>query len=214
MSNSLAPLLDQGSASMAGVSLNDEYCYTAQRYHWRLCATAFRIVGNQAEAEDVVQEAHVHALSHLNQFEGRASLKTWLTQIVINEALIRLRRRGKSVDLDTVTLASRVAGPEEKAVGAQLGAVIAASVRSLPAQYRSAFFFREICDMSGEEAAMLLGITVGCMKTRLHRAKALLRTRLQTRLGYRECKCETASVPHRHSELISRKERGETCNAN
>ena len=181
MSTSLAALSDP-ACPLTRISVEDEYCSTAQRYHRRLCATAFRILRNQDEAEDVVQEAHLHALTHLDQFEGRAALSTWLTQIVINHALMRLRRRVPSVDLDEVILRSTGPNPEQQAVRTQLGALIYASIQGLPARYRTAFFVSHVCGLSAEQTAPLLGVTVGCIKTRLHRAKALLRKALRVRL--------------------------------
>ena len=182
MSSSLAPFPVVGCPGITPVSVDLEYLTTAQRYHKRFYGAAFRILRNHAEAEDAIQEAHVRALAHLDQFEGRAALSTWVMQIVTNEALMGLRRRVPSVDLDGVTLRSTIRSPEEEAVRGQLRALVLAGIQALPPPYRSAFFSREVCDMSAAETAASLGITVGCVKTRLHRAKALLRKRLSAQL--------------------------------
>jgi RNA polymerase sigma-70 factor (ECF subfamily) len=135
------------------------------------------------EAEDVVQEAHMRALAHLDQFQGRAALSTWVMQIVTNEALIRLRRRVPSVELDSLTLRSESSDPEEEVAGRQLRALILAGIRTLPEPYRTAFYIRVICEKSAAETAAYLGVTIGCVKTRLHRAKSLLRKKLRAPLG-------------------------------
>ena len=188
MSSSLAPFPVADYPGVTPGSVDGEYLTTAQRYHKRFYGAAFRILRNHAEAEDAIQEAHVHALAHLDQFEGRAALSTWVMQIVTNEALIRLRRRVPSVDLDGVTLKSAIRSPEEEAVKGQLQGLILAGIQALPPRYRSAFFSREVCEMSAAETAAFLGISVGCVKTRLHRAKALLRRRLGAQLGVGACR--------------------------
>lgn len=181
MATSLATPLDSG-LPLRRIGRADDYSFTAERYHSRLCAAAFRILRNQDEAEDVVQEAHVHALTHLDQFEGRAALSTWLTQIVINEALVRLRRRVPAIDVDEVILRSTLPSPEDEAVRAQLEGLVDAGIERLPAPYRTAFFVTHVCEFSAQQTAALLGVTVGCVKTRLHRAKAMLRNALRGRL--------------------------------
>ena len=183
MATSLATPSDSACPVIRRLSVVDDYGCTAQRYHTRLCAAAFRILRNQNEAEDVVQEAHVHALTHLDQFEGRAALSTWLTQIVINEALVRLRRRVPSIDVDQVILRSTIPNPEDEAVRGQLETLIHAGIERLPAPYRMAFFVTHVYGLSAEQTAALLGVTVGCVKTRLHRAKAMLRNALRVRLA-------------------------------
>ena len=158
------------------VEVESDYSTMARRYHRRFCAIAFRILHSRNEAEDAVHDAHVHALSHLHQFSGHAALATWLTRIVINEALTRLRRRRVSLtDFDGLQVQSTACNPEEQVVRRQLRERILAAVRALPPEQRTVFLLREFWDLDTAETAARLGLTVPCVKTRLHRAKALLR---------------------------------------
>jgi RNA polymerase sigma-70 factor, ECF subfamily len=183
MSPSLASPPASSCPRTAPVSVDDEYCATAQRYHRRFYAAAYRILRNHDEAEDAIQQAHARALAHLNQFAGRAALSTWLMHIVVNEALMQLRRRVPSVDLNGVHLQSTVCDPEEQAVRGQLRARIMAGIQALPPQYRTVFLVRQVWDMTTVQTAAYLGLTVECTKTRLHRAKLILREQLGSQMG-------------------------------
>ena len=172
----------ESSPRVAAVKVAGETDYStiAQRYHRRLCSIAFRILRCRHEAEDAVQEAHVRALSHLHQFSGHAALATWLTRIVINEALTRLRRRRVLLtDLDGLHLQSTARDPEEQVVRGQLRERIFAAIWALPPEHRNVFLLREFWDLDTAETAVRLGLTVPCVKTRLHRARALLRKRVK-----------------------------------
>jgi RNA polymerase sigma-70 factor (ECF subfamily) len=171
------------SCSPKAVNVDDEYCATAKRYHRRFYAAAFRILRNHDEAEDAIQQAHARALAHLHQFSGRAALSTWLMHIVVNEALMQLRRRVPLVDLNGVHLQSTVCDPEEQAVRGQLRTRILAGIQALPPHYRTVFLVRQVWDMTTVETAAYLGLTVECTKTRLHRAKLILREQLGSQMG-------------------------------
>ncbi|WP_414471587.1 RNA polymerase sigma factor [Microvirga sp. M2] len=166
-----------------------------QRHNRRLYRVARGILGNDAEAEDAVQETYLQAFSHLQDFRGDARLSTWLTRIVINEALGRVRRRRDLVDL---SLLDRMEGgqarvlmfpgpsnpsdPEDDAGRARLRRMIERAVDGLPPDFRSVFMMREIEEMSIEETASQLGINPATVKTRLHRARLLLRRALAAQL--------------------------------
>ena len=156
-----------------------------RRYNQRLYRVTRAIVRDDAEAEDVAQDAWVRAFEHLDQFEGRARFSTWLTRIAVHEASARIRRRGRQTDIEDSmpTLASDAAGPEERAADHELGRVIEQAVNRLPEVYGSVFMLREIEGLSTEETAACLGIPAETVKTRLHRARALLRNHLTARLG-------------------------------
>ena len=156
-----------------------------RRYNQRLYRITRAIVRDDAEAEDVTQDAWVRAFEHLDQFEGRARFSTWLTRIAVHEASARIRRRGRQTDIEDSmpTLASDAAGPEERAADHELGRVIEEAVDRLPEVYGSAFMLREIEGLSTEETAACLGIPAETVKTRLHRARALLRNHITARVG-------------------------------
>ena len=152
-----------------------------RRHNQRLFRAARAILGDDAEAEDVMQDAYVRAYSHLRQFEGRAAFATWLARIAVNEALARRRRRTRFVGLDGE--AALVAGPgrtpEEGAADRELAALLEGAIDALPASYRVVFVLRELEGLDTRETAESLGIPEATVKTRLHRARTLLRERLQ-----------------------------------
>jgi RNA polymerase sigma-70 factor (ECF subfamily) len=168
-----------------------------QRHNRRLYRAARGILRNDAEAEDVVQEAYVKAYAALGDFRGAAGLATWLTRIVINEALGRLRRQRDTEELDVldrgggadvahiiampgVTVAP---DPEQALARAEIRRVLERAVDQLPDQFRLVFVLRDVEEMSIEETAAQLGVLAATVKTRLHRARRLLRQALDERLA-------------------------------
>jgi len=163
-----------------------------RRYNQRLYRVARAILRDDSEAEDVMQHAYVQAYTHLGQFAGRSSFATWLTRIAVHEALARARRRRR--DLPThplaepgeeamVTLKSEDPNPEQLALQGELCALLESSIEGLPVAYRSVLVLREVEGLSTAETADCLEITEDAVKTRLHRARALLREELFERAG-------------------------------
>jgi len=165
-----------------------------RRNNRRLFRLARSIVGTDAEAEDVLQEAYVRAFTALDGFRGESRLDTWLARIVSNEALGRLRRRRPTVTYDDPVnalaadiawnAAARAANPEQQAARGELRAIIEREVEALPAHFRAVFMMRTIEQMSIEDTAACLGIPPETVKTRLFRANRLLRRALRTELEY------------------------------
>ncbi len=163
-----------------------------RRYNQRLYRTARSILRNDVEAEDVTQEGYVRAYEHLNQFAGDAKFSTWLTKIVVYEALARLRREERSSNLDSIlrsdggteaNMTSGIRDPERIAYNDELRLVLEGAIDSLPETYRIVFILRAVEGMSVAETAECLDIGLEAVKTRLFRAKALLRSNLQQRAG-------------------------------
>jgi RNA polymerase sigma-70 factor, ECF subfamily len=163
-----------------------------RRYNQRLYRVARAILRDDAEAEDVTQQTYVNAYRHLDQFAGRAMFSTWLTRIAVHEALARARRRGRFDQQKAVddsegntmnTLKSTAPDPERQAFGGELRALIESAIEALPEHYRSVFVMREVEGMSTAESAECLDITEETAKTRLHRARLLLRDALFERAG-------------------------------
>jgi RNA polymerase sigma-70 factor, ECF subfamily len=156
-----------------------------RRYNQRLFRITRAIVGDEGEAEDVTQDAYVRAFEHLEQFAGRSRFSTWLTRIAVHEASARLRRRGRQTDIEDSmpTFASPAAGPEQRAADNELGRAIEAAVDALPEVYRTVFMLREVEGLSTAETAACLDINGETVKTRLHRARALLRNHITARIG-------------------------------
>jgi RNA polymerase sigma-70 factor, ECF subfamily len=163
-----------------------------RRYNQRLYRVARSILRNDGDAEDVMQEAYVRAYEHLNQFAGQAKFSTWLTKIAVYEALGRLRRQGRTENLDSVLnsdrhvmarMTSDTRDPERQAYDHELRIVLEGAIDSLPETYRLVFMLRAVEGMSVAETAGCLDIGVEAVKTRLHRARSLLRKDLQQRAG-------------------------------
>lgn len=160
-------------------------------HNQRLFRVARSILKDDWEAEEAVQEAYIRAFTHLAEFEGRASLGTWLTRIVINEALARLRRRKPAESLDemnppgadVVPLTSSQPDPERAMAQREIHALLEKAIDELPHDFRIVLVARVIEEMSIEETAELFGLRPETVKTRLHRARALLRKDLETQFG-------------------------------
>jgi RNA polymerase sigma-70 factor (ECF subfamily) len=157
----------------------------------RLFRAAWSILKNRGDAEEAVQSAYVSALSSIDRFEGRSSLTTWLTRIVINEALGRLRSEGRRrAHLDAAGIpvldayreklmrGSDTSPPDVATAREQLRRLLERSVADLPEIFRTAFVLREIEGMSIDETSEALGIPAATVKTRLLRAKRRLQETL------------------------------------
>ena len=162
-----------------------------RRHNERVYRTARAIVRDEAEAEDVMQQAYVNAYAHLRQFDGRAQFATWLTRIVVNEAIGRTRRRGRYESLDSpdddrftaLTPMHSSANPEKEAFTRELRVILEAAVDELPDGSREVFMLRDVEGLSTTETAVCLGVSEDVVKTRLSRARAALRRDITDRLG-------------------------------
>jgi RNA polymerase sigma-70 factor, ECF subfamily len=171
-----------------------------RRYNPRLYRVARSILGNEAEAEDVMQEAYVRAFEHLDQFAGRALFSTWLTKIVVNEATARRRRSlryqalGSRVGAASLSPSrARFVGAEFRLFAGELRALLDRAVDALPPDYRAVFVLREVEEMDTAETADALGVSQEVVRTRLMRARVTLRKDLYRRAGV-----TTADVFHLH----------------
>lgn len=160
----------------------------------RLFRIARSVLRDDAEAEDVVQEAYVRAFTNLDAFRGEASIYTWLTRIALNEANGRLRKRRLSVGLDeietmqnqgshVIMFPNADATPETDVARLQTRRVLEAAIDELPTDFRVVFIMRDVEGCNIAETAAALGIREGTVKTRLHRARRQLRNALSERLA-------------------------------
>ncbi len=167
-----------------------------QRHNRRLYRVARSVVHDDSEAEDVVQEAYVLAFTNLAKFRAELSLATWLTRITLNEALGRLRRRRPTVDVSTLDLPTGDGAqvipfptmisnedPERNAAQREIRGLIERAVDELPEIFRVVFVMRDVEEMSIEETAAFLSLRPETVKTRLHRARKLLRQALDAKLA-------------------------------
>jgi RNA polymerase sigma-70 factor (ECF subfamily) len=165
------------------------YAVLATRYHGRLCRLAQKFLRSETDAEDAVQGAHLLALRHIDQYAGRSSYLTWMSSITVNEALTQMRRKKGVVELgeeqiDSVRSPTR--NPEQQAIDRDFDGILTVALEGLPPAYREVFRLREMETLSTAETGERLGLTEGCVKTRLVRARGLLRRRLTRRLGSAE----------------------------
>jgi len=167
-----------------------------QRGNRKLYRLARSVIRDDAEAEDVLQEAYVRAFTNLGGFRGEASFTTWVGRIVINEALGRLRRQRKSRPLDEPmsdfpALANVIpfpnAGPQldPEAIMArnQVHTLLERAIDELPDGFRTVLVARLVEGLSTEETGELVGIPPETVKTRLHRARRLLRQTMEKHVG-------------------------------
>jgi RNA polymerase sigma-70 factor (ECF subfamily) len=167
-----------------------------KRHNRLLFRVARGILHDDSEAEDVVQETYVRAFTHLKGFRGDSALATWLTRIAMNEALGRLRRQRPTTDLAVferedhgdrgqvlIFPTPSTANPEEEAARAELRVVLEHAVDDLPDGFRLVFILRDIQGLTTEETATQLSLRLETVKTRLHRARRLLRLAVEKMLA-------------------------------
>src|SRR6478672_11189246 len=161
-----------------------------RRYNERVYRAARAIVRDELEAEDVMQQAYVNAFTHLHQFNGSARFSTWLTRIAMNEALARVRRQGRfdsfdeeSSNVELFTTLNQSDNPERQAFAHELRDLLEWAIDRLPGGMREVFVLREVEGLSTLEVAECLGVSDDVVKTRLSRARAMLRRLLIERTG-------------------------------
>jgi RNA polymerase sigma-70 factor (ECF subfamily) len=157
-----------------------------RRYNQRLFRATRAILKDEAEAEDVMQDAYVRAYANLSGFRGESSFATWLTRIAVHEALARARRRGlvESIEeRDELSASPRIPNPERVTAERELKAALETLVDALPLSYRSVFVLRYVEGLSVKETAQCLEISEEATKMRALRARALLRRYLRDRWG-------------------------------
>ena len=167
-----------------------------RRHNQRVYRVARAVLKDETDVEDVMQQAYINAFTHLGQFEERSQFSTWLTRIVLHEAFSRRRRVRRTesagasvshVDRDggdfMDKLESPNADPERQAYAQELTRVLEAAVDTLPDTYRMVFMLRDIEGLSTNETGEGLGLGPEAVKTRLHRARAMIRRAVTAQIG-------------------------------
>ncbi len=176
-------------ALLTGLRAGDRHACACllKRFAPRVYAVALRMTGDPDEAEDVLQETFISACKHVQKFEGRSALGTWLHRIATNAALMRLRRHTPDVvsldqpiaSLEGEDIPREIADwtfyPADHALDGETRQVIEQAIAQLPDTLRTVFILREIEGLSTEETAEMLGIGLSATKVRLHRARLRLR---------------------------------------
>lgn len=160
-----------------------------RRHNRRVYRVVRAILRDEAEVEDAMQEAYLNAYAHLRDFSGQSQFATWLTRIAVHEAFGRLRRRrhheslGHDDETEDPLMTAPQSSPEQNASDGELRDIIERAVDALPEAYRMVFMFRAVEGLSVAETAESLEIREETVKTRLHRARDLLRKDLVSRVG-------------------------------
>lgn len=183
---------DDNEASLVAAAKNgDVSAFEAlvTRYERKIFRLAQHITQNNEDAEDVSQEAFLKAFEHLGEFQGNSRFYTWLVRIAVNQALMKLRkRRTKDVSLDQEIETEENfvprevedwgPSPEERYSQAELAQILSQVIGELDPLFRLVFQLRDIDELSTEETAEILGISVPAVKSRLLRARLKLRDKL------------------------------------
>jgi RNA polymerase sigma-70 factor (ECF subfamily) len=198
MNTTACPLPIDEAALVARLQAGDERAYEAlvRGYGGTLLATACRFLGCAEDAADAVQDAFLSAFRSIQTFEGHARVGTWLHRIVVNHALMRLRRRKRrpTVRIEDVLPTFDETGhhtrpvrpwrdADDGLVRAETRAQVRACIDRLPETYRTVLLLRDIEGLDTDQAAQLLGTNNAVVKTRLHRARQALRTLLEPVFG-------------------------------
>jgi RNA polymerase sigma-70 factor (ECF subfamily) len=166
-----------------------------RKHNRKLYRLARGILNDDSEAEDALQEAYVRAFNNLDAFRGEAQFGTWLARIVINEALAAIRRRRPTVGIDAIVegpaqaqiipfpYAHAEPDPEAATAQHQIRVLLERAIDSLPETFRGVLIARLVEGMSVEETAELFEIAPETVKTRVHRARHLLRREMERRIG-------------------------------
>ncbi len=180
------------AALVAQAQTGGEEAFTelVNRYEGNIYRLARHITQNPEDAEDVLQETFLKAYEHLRDFQGNSKFYTWLVRIAVNQALMKLRKRktDASVSLDDPydtgeeSLVREIAvwdpNPEQTYSQEEIRAILERAVDSLPPTFRAVFALRDIEELSTEETAAVLNLSVPAVKSRLLRARLRLREKL------------------------------------
>lgn len=186
-----SPAFDE-SALVERARLGDQQAFgeLVQQYERKIYRLAMNITRNEEDAEDVLQEAFLKAYGHLDRFKGDSKFYTWLVRIAVNEALMKLRQRkgdrtvplDEPVDTGEETMAREIAvwedNPEQQYSKEEIQKILSDAVDSLKPDFRTVFTLRDIEELTTEETAEILGISVPAVKSRLLRARLALREKL------------------------------------
>jgi RNA polymerase sigma-70 factor, ECF subfamily len=173
---------------------SDAFRAIMEMHNQRLYRIARGLADDDCEAEDIVQESYLNAFAHLAEFRGESALSTWLCRIVVNEALGRLRRRRRAAvfaksaaransEVTQFALDKHSGDAERTVAQRQILSLVEQATDRLPPAYRVVLIARAIEGLSNDETAELLGVRPETVRTRLHRARRLLRQELDEQIG-------------------------------
>jgi len=177
-------------------SVQDEFEQNCFAYLDQLYRLAYARVGNTQDAEDIVQETFIKAFRAKEQFQGRATVRSWLIQILLNTIKDHLRKRQRMVSTVELTdaltdsssrqnlePASTAPGPEQQLADKEIDAELQRALRAIPENFLIPLLLREIYDATYDEIAQILNVPKGTVMSRISRARALLRKKLIKKTG-------------------------------
>jgi RNA polymerase sigma-70 factor (ECF subfamily) len=184
--------IDDEAAIVAQARQGDAKAFSEllRRYEGKIFRLALHITQNREDAEDVLQETFLKAYEHLDQFQGQSKFYTWIVRIAVNQALMKLRKRksDRSVSLDETidtgedTVAREIAAwdenPEQQYSREEINEILSSAIDGLAPIYRAVFVLRDVDELSTEETADALSLSVPAVKSRLLRARLQLRDKL------------------------------------
>ena len=162
------------------------YALLVRRYNQRLYRIGISIINDDAEVEDVMQVAYIKAYENLKKFAFKSSFSTWLTRILINESLLRIKKSKQSLTINNDMIEKQIyqqssgasQSPLMKVINTELKLALETAICQLPEKYRTVFIMREIEDMNVAETQACLDLSEVNVKVRLNRAKAMLQNSL------------------------------------
>jgi RNA polymerase sigma-70 factor (ECF subfamily) len=193
-------IADKSEISLRALHAGDrqEFARLVEAYSGLLYRLAIKMVGNETDAEDVLQNTFLKAFQHMNEFEGRSSVSTWLYRIAANEALMMLRKRRPETPFsdmatedddkdifESVHFTDWCCLPEDEYLTTESQAALDRAVQHLPEKLRIVFILRDLENLSIQETSQSLGLSETAVKTRLLRARLHLREELSSYFGER-----------------------------
>jgi RNA polymerase sigma-70 factor (ECF subfamily) len=159
------------------------YNTLVNRYKDRLFNVLYRMLSSEDEANDLLQETFLRVWQHKMSYDFRFAFSTWIYTIALNLARNELRRRKKIKFFDIFDFADKLTAKEEKKEpSGNLKGLLEVEIKKLPERYRTAFVLRDVDNLSYEEIAQVLSVPLGTVKSRVNRARAILRNRLKPRM--------------------------------
>lgn len=168
------------------------------RYKSRLVNVIYRMLGDQNEAEDLVQETFLRVWTHRQDYDFSYCLSTWIYTIALNLAKNELRKRRKFKFFSLLDMSEKgIEIPDPKLGPSALGHMLEGAISKLPATYKEAFLLRDVEQLPYEEVAQILGVPLGTVKSRVNRARAVLKDELKPKLEQSRALSQGSLVPVR-----------------
>jgi RNA polymerase sigma-70 factor (ECF subfamily) len=176
----------------------DAFEELVDRYKTRLVNVIYRMLNDQNEAEDLVQETFLRVWTHRQDYDFSYCLSTWIYTIALNLAKNELRKRRKFKFFSLLEMTEKgLELPDPKLGPSALGHLLEGAIGKLPGKYKEAFLLRDVEQLPYEEVAQILGVPLGTVKSRVNRARAVLKDELKPKLEQSRALSQGSLVPVR-----------------